>query len=234
LNRAIMLWSWYERWQIVESIQEYRRAEQLDPALGDIEIGAGYAHLGFYEDWRRVQERAIERDPTNRRMRAVYVGEFYLLSLPEEGAAAQKRFLNQPPDHRYYLLTRQIAEAAPLVEARAAKDPTDVGAQLELALLRTLQGRHQDAQRIVAPSMTIARKNRYYHHLTYAVAQIYALQGNADETARWLEETIAWGFPCYPMFMTDKFLAPVRESPRVQEVLADLKVKWDGYRDALK
>jgi len=78
------------------------------------------------------------------------------------------------------------------------------------------------------------QKNRGYHHLTYTLARVYALQSNAEEATRWLEETIAWGFPCYPMFSTDSFLDPVRHSPRVQKVLADLKVEWERYRDALR
>jgi hypothetical protein len=36
------------------------------------------------------------------------------------------------------------------------------------------------------------------------------------------------------MFSTDSFLDPVRYSPRVQKVLADLKVDWEHYRDALR
>jgi eukaryotic-like serine/threonine-protein kinase len=234
LNRAFMLWSWYEGWRLVDSIREYRRAEQLDPGLSDVELGAGYAHLGLRDDWRRVQERAIERDPTNRQAREVYVNEYFLLNLPEEGLAAQKRLLNEGPDERYYLLTRRVADAAPLVEAQADTGSSDPVAQTNLALLRALQGRHRDAQELVARALAVATKNRGYHHLTYHIARVYALQGNAGEAARWLRETIDWGFPCYPMFSTDRFLEPVRQAPEVRKILDDLKTSWDGYRDALR
>jgi hypothetical protein len=36
------------------------------------------------------------------------------------------------------------------------------------------------------------------------------------------------------MFSTDSFLDPVRQSARVQKVLGDLKITWEGYRAALQ
>lgn len=106
--------------------------------------------------------------------------------------------------------------------------------QADLALLRALQGRRREADAAVSRAVKTVVKNRGYHHLTYDVARVYGIQGNVDEAARWLEETINWGFPCYPMFSTDSFLDPVRESPRMQKVLSDLKVSWERYRAALR
>jgi hypothetical protein len=104
----------------------------------------------------------------------------------------------------------------------------------ELILLRALQGRHAEAGEIGQKMLKLARRARYYHHLTYRLAQVSALAGDAEQTARWLDETIAWGFPCYPVFSTDKFLDGVRESPQVRRVLDGLKVDWDRYRAALQ
>jgi TolB-like protein/tRNA A-37 threonylcarbamoyl transferase component Bud32 len=234
LNRALIGWSWYEGWRIVDSIRAYRRAAELDPALSDIELSAGYAHLGLLNEWRRAGEGVIERDPTNRNLRSTFVNEHFLLNLPDQGIAAQKRLLNQEPDQRYFLLTRRIAEAAPIVEDRAARSTDGPWAQADLALLRALQGRHRDADAIVSRALKTVVKNRGYHHFTYALARVYALAGNAEGSARWLEETINWGFPCYPVFSTDSFLDPVRDAPRVKKVLSDLKITWERYRDAVQ
>ena len=37
-----------------------------------------------------------------------------------------------------------------------------------------------------------------------------------------------------PVFTTDNFLDPVRQSPQVQKVLTDLKRDWDTYREAMR
>lgn len=234
LNRALIWWSWYEGWRIVDSIRAYRRASDLDPALTDIELSAGYAHLGLVNEWRRAGERVIERDPTNRQARTTFVNDHFLMNLPEQGIAAQKRLLHQEADERYFLLTRRVADARPLLEARDAKYPDDPWTHADMALLRAIQGRHREAEARVARARDTIVKNRGYHHFTYQLAQVYGLAGNGEETARWLEETINWGFPGYPIFSTDPFLDPVRNSPRVREVLGNLKVTWDRYRAALQ
>ena len=101
------------------------------------------------------------------------------------------------------------------------------------ARLRARQGRHQEAQGIVAAELPRLRKNRSYHHLTYAATEVYALGGRSAEAARWLQVTIDEGFPCYPLFASDPWLDPVRQSPDVKAVLDRLKAVWEGYRSQL-
>jgi TolB-like protein/tRNA A-37 threonylcarbamoyl transferase component Bud32 len=233
LTQAMMEWSWYEGWRIVDSIRHYREAAVLDPSLTDIELSAGYAHLGLLDEWRRAGQRVVERDPTNRAARVTFVNEYFLLNRPEEGAAQQKRWLNEDPDHRYFLLTRQVDRAAPLVEANVRKDPDDPWAIGDLALLRALQGRFAEADALVAQLLKFARKNRSYHHNTYTIARVYGLAADGRRAARWLEETIDWGFPCYPVFSTDPFFDRVKDSPEMQRVLTSLHGKWQQYRAAL-
>ncbi len=149
-------------------------------------------------------------------------------NFPEEGRAAQKRLLDQEPDERYFLLARRPADAAPIVEKKAlANEPTSV---MNLATLRALQGRHAEARGATERSLAMARKNRYYHHLTYGAVRVYALGGDAEEATRWLKETISWGFPCYPLFAEDHMLDPVRKSPGFQRVLTELHEQWERYR----
>ncbi len=61
-NRAIFFQSKYEGWRIADALREVRIAERLGPTLGpqiDQEAAALYAHLGFWDDWRRANERAM-------------------------------------------------------------------------------------------------------------------------------------------------------------------------------
>ena len=234
LNRAFIVQSKYEGWRIADALREVRMAERLGSAASaeiDREAAALYAHLGFWDQWRKASERAIAADPTNRQIRSTHVNEFFLFNSPEDGRAAQKRLLDEEPDERYFLLAGRLAEAAPIVEKKAqAGDPTPV---MNLATLRALQGRHAEARAATERFLAMAEKNRYYHHLTYGAVRVYALGGNADEATRWLKETISWGFPCYPLFAEDHMLDPVRKSPEFQRVLADLRGQWEQYRQEL-
>ena len=233
LTRGFILWSWYGGWRIAEAIRELRLARELDPALSDLELGGLFHHLGFFNEWRQVVERALELDPTNRQMKVTYVNNFYLANLPEEGLAAQKGLLDEGPDDRYFLLTGRVQEAAPFIEQNAARNPKNASALARLALLRALQGRHREAQDMVPRVLDTLQKNRAYHHVTYDVARVFALSRRGVEAARWLEETIRWGFPNHPLFAEDRWLDPVRDAPEMKAVMADLKVQWDRYRAQL-
>jgi TolB-like protein len=232
--RAFIWWSKYSGWRIVEALREQRLAAQLDPGLADIELGALYWHLGFLDEWRMRAEHALDRDPTNQIAKLTYVHEHFMANRPEEGLAVQKRLFNTGPDQRYFLLTRRASDAAPLVEKAASQSPDNGEALKNLALLRALQGRHAEAQALVPEIFRVTPKNRSYHHITYDVARVYAVAGDAEQTARWLDETIQWGMPNYPMFAEDRFLDRVRESPPVAAIMADLKNRWDRYREELR
>lgn len=234
LARGFILWGQYGGWRIAEALREQRLAAQLDPGLADIELGALYMHLGFFDEWRRRSEYTLGRDPTNQSVKLTYVNEHFQANLPEEGLAVQKRLLNTGPDHRYFLLTRRASDAAPLLEKAASQSPDDGGALRNLALLRALQGRHTEAQALVPQILRLTPKNRSYHHITYDIARVYAVAGDAERTARWLNETIQWGMPNYPMFADDRFLDGVRASPQVVAIMAGLKIQWDRYREELR
>ena len=114
-----------------------------------------------------------------------------------------------------------------------SQTPTAGSAVERLALLRALQGRHAEAQALVPRLLSIVQRNRSYHHFTYTIARVYALGGKADDAARWLNETIDGGFPCYPLVASDTFLDPVRNAPAIQASLIRLRSRLDDFRAAV-
>ena len=232
LNRAFIVWSWYRGWRIVDGIKEVRRAVELTPSLANNELGTLYYHLGLLDDWRAVNERLVAMNPGDDLLRSTYVNEYFLLNLGDEGLAAQRRLLKvDAPDWRYYLAKRDAAGARAYLRA-AAKGTLPESRYYEPRVL-ALEGQHRRAQELVREVVARTAKNRAYHHATFAAAQVFAFGGDAAGAARWLEETIAWGFPCYPVFAADAWLDPVRNSPEVKAVLDRLKVTWESYRDEL-
>ena len=51
---------------------------------------------------------------------------------------------------------------------------------------------------------------------------------------KWLDETIRWGFPCYPVFASDRFLDSIKTATSFQKVMAQLKTDWERYRTELQ
>ena len=134
---------------------------------------------------------------------------------------------------RYFLATRRLREAEPLIEDAIAREPNNVPALERLALLRALQGRHAEAQALVPRILSVAQRNRYYHHVTYSIARIYALGGKPKDAAHWLKETIDGGFPCYPLMASDTFLDPIRNAPEIQALLVRLRSQSEDFRAAV-
>ena len=91
----------------MDAIRENRLAVELDPGLSDTELGSLMFHVGLYDEWEKTNQRAIELDPTNQRMKAhLFVNEFYLINRPEDALATQRRLFPQEQACRWRIPNR--------------------------------------------------------------------------------------------------------------------------------
>ena len=99
------------------------------------------------------------------------------------------------------------------------------------ALLFALKGDFRSAE---AQIPTILNrhpiKGPTYHHATYDIACVYALEGKSDEAVKWLKETAATGFPCYPLFERDPYLNRIRQAPEFIQFMGEMKAQNERYR----
>src|SRR6185503_9635223 len=103
-------------------------------------------------------------------------------------------------------------------------------ARAEKILLLALQGKRHEAQAGAQALLKTLRINRGYHHYTYVVARIYALDGRNEEALKWLRVTVKEGFPCYPLFARDSFLDSIRKDAAFIQFMAELKRRWEDYQ----
>ncbi|MFH1573573.1 MAG: hypothetical protein ABIG68_06285 [Acidobacteriota bacterium] len=75
------------------------------------------------------------------------------------------------------------------------------------------------------------RSSRMYHHVTFNIANVYALQGRAGDAVLWLQKTADAGLPSYPLFSRFPQLSRIRDDSRFQRFLEDMKARWDYYRN---
>jgi hypothetical protein len=99
-----------------------------------------------------------------------------------------------------------------------------------LALVLALKGKHQNAEAAIPAIFQQARNNRAYHHITYNIACVYALEGKTDEAVKWLRTTADTGMPNYPMVARDPHLDRIRKEPAFIHFMAELKTRWDSYQ----
>ena len=67
------------------------------------------------------------------------------------------------------------------------------------------------------------------HHVAYSLGAAYAQLGNAQEALRWLDQATRTGFPCYPWFVRDPLLQPLRSDARFTALVERLRVQHDGW-----
>jgi len=232
LARSLLLWSAYEGWQIDAAIRELRLAQELDPNVGHATLGSLYQHAGLEDLSAGELKRALETDPTSEFVKHMIVGMSLMVKKYEEGFAASQRFFGQSGPNAEYLMAKgRLDEAQKAIDESSAKEPDNPSLPQTRALLFALKGDFRSAEAEI-PSILNKRpiKGPEYHHATYAIGCVYALAGKSDECVKWLKETAATGFPCYPLFERDHFLDRIRQAPQFVQFMAEMKAQNERFR----
>ena len=230
LARYFIAFSQYEGWSVDKAIKELRLAQKLDPQVGHAELVDLYSHIGLEEETTTEFERALEVDPNNEELKNNYLNALFISARPDEGLKASKQLLNREPGLRYFVEKRMMHEAEPLAKQEYQRDPDAVWKFVIQILLKSLQGKHREAQSAIPAILAKERRYRGYHHDTYNIARIYALAGNHTEALKWLRTTVTEGFSHYPLFVRDPFLDPIREDAGFKQFLSEIKTRWEGYK----
>jgi hypothetical protein len=232
LARVLLLWSGYEGYQIEAAIRELLLAQQLNPNVGHAELGGLYHHIGLEDLGARELQHALEIDPTSEFAKSLTLYQYQMGGKYDEWPAAhQKLYPNDPISAWYFLGKGRLEEAQRAIEELSAKNPDDIELPRQKALLFALKGDFTSAEAVI-PSILSKHplKDLNYHHATYDIACIYALEGKSDEAVKWLRETATTGFPCYPLFERDAYLNRIRQAPEFIQFMAEMKAQNERYR----
>jgi serine/threonine-protein kinase len=229
--RHHILLSAHEGWQLEAATREMLLAQQLDPNVGNFDLATDYMHLGLEDMFERQAQRAMAIDPTSEFVKKGIADQYQISKRYDEWLAWQQRYLNGEPDLSYLLGYGRWDEARAQIDQTLASDPNSLAARQYGALLLALKGDHRAAQDTIPLVVHAASpKFRYYHHVTYDIACVYALGGKSAEAVEWLKETVATGFPCYPHFARDPYLDRIRQAPEFVRFMAQMQARNESYR----
>jgi serine/threonine protein kinase/TolB-like protein len=232
IARSLLLWSAYDGWQIEAAIRELRLAQQLDANVGHGFLGALYQHAGLEDLCARELQRALEIDPTSEFVKSLMTGMPEIVrNYDAELAAAQKFFGKSKPSAQYLLQKGRLDEAQKAIEELSAGEPDNRALPQYRAILFALKGdSHAAEAEISAILAKWPRTDPNYHHASYDIACLYALEGKSNEAVRWLKEAAATGFPCYPLFARDPYLNRIRQSPEFMQFIAGMKAQNERFQ----
>ncbi len=228
-----LIFSGYGGYDVEGAAKEVLKAQEVDPSIGHGELADIYIHLGLEDLFKREFERALEIDPTSEYTKREFMISYVLLNRWDDYLEIkQKYFPNEPILPEYYLAKGDIAKAAPLIEKRLDRLLYDIYKTDGKALLLALQGNKKASEDLIPVILNqIDRRRPDYHHITYEFAQVYAINGNVPDAIEWLRETSETGNPSYEMFARDPFLDKIRQSPEFIELMAELKIEYEKYRN---
>lgn len=205
-----------EKGKVEEAYALLRTASAREPSNVDLQssLAAVLSQAGFVKEAQHRLARVIEQDPN-------YLTQRGMVPTPFLVGGDVRRFLRVLPgsDTPLFRYQRGFAE---MVEGRNAAayralepafrlNPADAHARLSHALLAVIEGRPEEAREIVRQ---LARQREVVGEtdaeMTYRIAQIYALAGDADEATRQLRRAVDQGFFCAPCIERDSTLSTVR------------------------
>ncbi len=208
-----------------QASREYERALAL--ASGDAQVlrssSLFAASIGHFDDAIAAARRAVLLDPLDRRShttlaRALYAARHYADAVSAYGEAIRLR-----PDFRpaYGIRGLVLYALGDLERARLdceSQERTDWVNQQCLAVVYEKLGRHTDAEAELAKMMTVLGDAAAYQY-----ASIYAQWGDRSKALQWLETAMRLRDPGLQQLKTDPLMDPVRQEPRFQAVLRELK-----------
>jgi TolB-like protein/Flp pilus assembly protein TadD len=220
----------YGGWDLAQAAREARKAVALDPSVGHPELGTIYDHLGLDErTGLREFQRAVEIDPTNTFAQNRLAESYRLYGKFNEANEIYRSYFGESNAPALAGMG-QLDEAESLLETSVKKNAGDLVSRSHLALVLALKGQRKNAEAAIPAILQQARNNRAYHHITYNIACVYALEGKTDEAVKWLRTTAETGMPNYRLFARDPHLNRIRKETAFIQFMAELEPRWQALK----
>lgn len=220
------------------TIAEGRRALEINPHphMPHLYIGRAFYHLGLFAQAKREVEAATALDPAYKVEPLRIKGNTALL----EGRFADAvRLLEEA-----LTLSRSAAESWLAVAYHYTGQPERAKTMLQTLTSNALAQSKRRSQATLASFLAaegepararalidqVAASSYMDHHVAYGLGAAYAQLGQPADARQWLAESARTGFPCYPWYVRDPLLDPLREDSAFRAFLAGLREEWIANR----
>jgi eukaryotic-like serine/threonine-protein kinase len=225
-----LLFSQHSDWDFDGAIRELQRAEELEPGIAQVQLGAFFSHVGLEEPGLRSAELGLRLDPLNSYAKG-QIPPAYEMSGRWLEAVGRARALYPEPEATEHV-TNSLLRLGRIDEAEGVLARKDQ--PLTRALILALRGRKGQAAELMKSVVQQESRShaRSFHHQTYQRACIEAVLGHPEEAIALLRETVETGMPNYLLFSRDQFLNPLHSHPGFVKLMAEIKPRWDKWREA--
>jgi serine/threonine-protein kinase len=196
------------RWdgQYDKALREYARWLRLSPREAvKVYSGRGriYAYKRRFEDALAEYEKALALEPNHAFIRCFLAFTKYYLGQRDEAVRLLTRVLDENPQMQF--------------------------PKIYLAMCYAADGDTARARALITPE--VLATGQADGDIAYWLAGLHALLDDRDEALRWLRHAIGIGNENYPWFSFDPNLNSLRDDPRFQEIMGDLRARWEQLTD---
>ncbi len=224
------------RGDVESALEDVRRAHELRP--GDANVlaelcrfsnAAGLLQCGDYV------EELVRIDPLTPVTQLVVGYNHILNGRLQDAVPVCRRAIEQAgslsPLQIYTawgLAGADLREEAMAVLGRAETElPGTIHGSWALFLMHALAGNAKEVMAHATPELE--RAAGFVDHIARIMADAYALIGRNDDAVRWTRIAVSRGFINYPFLSRhDPFLETVRSDPRFQQLMAEVKERWEA------
>ena len=181
------------------ALRSYDRLVHLDPAsfvVVSYNRALIFLYQGKYDEAMRELDRAASIEPNNPLLRSVRALVMFYRGEVEQAYAALREVLSANPNLH--------------------------GVRPFLAMCLSKQGQHDAALREL--NEDVKRTASVDPDIAYAVASVYALEDDLEQSFEWLQRSVALGNENRFLFEHDRNLAALSEDPRFKQLLGGIQV----------
>ncbi len=225
MAQAHLALAWVSQYNLdfTQANAAYERALALAPGNAQVlrESGVFAARTGRFDVGVAATRRAVVLDPLYRGSHFNLGHALYFARRYEEAVAAFAEVIILDPDWKATYEARGFAYygLGNLESARASCETNDDEQSKQcLAVIYDKLGRHADAEAVFAKYRAAAGDASAYQY-----AQIYAQWGQRAKALEWLETALRLRDPGLVGLKTTPLLDPIRQEPRFQAVMRELK-----------
>jgi tetratricopeptide (TPR) repeat protein len=180
------------------------------------------AFMGDFKTAISAARRAVVLDPLDRRSHSILGRTLYAARQFAEAATAHAEAIRVNPEYKAAYAERGLAfyGLGELERARASCETKrdDEGSQVCLAVVYNRLGRRADAEAELARLRAARGDGGAYDYAT-----IYAQWGDRRQALEWLDTAMRLRDPNLESLKTDPLMDPLRQEPRFQAVMRELK-----------
>ena len=226
-----------KRGNVQNAVRHLKEAIRSDPSNLEAVTWLAYAYLtaGQPNAARPLVEFWVKLDPLTGLAHVFYGWPYMVENRFEEALPHYRRAYELDPGAPILSFlwgmalnrtSRTLAAAAHLRQLAATAPSSAIG-ELAAGFGHALAGDAEAGRRAIGP-MTVAAA-RSDDGLARMLAYLYTRTGDFDDACAWLETSVARGYLDYPAMSRDRAFDPLRELPRFQNLLAEVKQRWEAF-----